>query len=90
MLNPGDTLVLGAAPFDQDEHIDLKEIVLLKHSPWNGQMIRDLGISRQTLIIMVKRKNKVLIPNGNLVLLEGDKIVMYTQMHMSNAHNITI
>ena len=90
VLNPGDLLVLGAKPFAQDEHIDLKEVVLLKHSPWNGQMIRDLDISRQTLIIMVKRKNKVLIPNGNLVLLEGDRVIMYTQMHMSHMHNITI
>ena len=83
-------LVLGAETFDHEEHIDLREVILRKQHEWNGQMIRDLGISRQTLIIMVKRKNKVLIPNGNLVLLEGDKIVMYTQMHMSNAHNITI
>ena len=90
VLQDGDTLVLGAAPFDKDEHIDLKEVVLMKHSPWNGQMIRDLDISRQTLIIMVKRGKKVLIPNGNLVLYEGDKVVMYTQTHLSHAHTIQI
>ena len=90
VLQEGDTLVLGAALFDQDEHIDLKEVVLLKHSPWNGQMIRDLDISRQTIIILVKRGKKAIIPNGNTVLLEGDKIIMYTQMHVSHAHHIYV
>ena len=90
VLQEGDTLVLGAAPFDHDEHIDLKEVVLLKHSPWNGQMIRDLDISRQTIIILVKRGKKSIIPNGNTVLMEGDKIIMYTQMHVSHAHLIHI
>ena len=53
-------------------------------------MIRDLDISRQTIIILVKRGKKSIIPNGNTVLMEGDKIIMYTQMHVSHAHLIQI
>ena len=89
-LMVGDMLVIGAEPFDSDEHIDLKEVVLLKHSRWIGEHIRDLDISRQTIIVMVKRKGKVLIPNGNLVMQEGDKVVMYTQQHISHAHHIEV
>ena len=50
VLRAGDALVLGAEPFKDDRHIDLKEIVLRKQHPWNGQRIRDLDLSRQTLI----------------------------------------
>ena len=89
-LQVGDMMVLGAEPFESDEHIDLKEVVLLKHSRWVGERIRDLDISRQTLIVMVKRQGKVLIPNGNLVMQEGDKVIMYTQQHFSHAHNIEV
>jgi len=89
-LMVGDTLVIGAEPFDSDEHIDLKEVVLLKHSRWVGERIRDLDISRQTIIVMVKRKGKVLIPNGNLVMQEGDKVIMYTQQHFSHAQHIEV
>ena len=89
-LQVGDMLVLGAEPFDNDEHIDLKEVILLKHSRWVGERIRDLDISRQTIIVMVKRQGKVLIPNGNLVMQEGDKVIMYTQQHFSHAHNIEV
>ena len=89
-LQEGDMLVLGAEPFGKDDHIDLKEVVLLKHSRWVGERIRDLDISRQTIIVMVKRQGKVLIPNGNLVLQEGDKVIMYTQQHFSHEHKFEV
>lgn len=89
-LMVGDMLVLGAEPFGNDDHIDLKEVVLLKHSRWVGERIRDLDISRQTIIVMVKRQGKVLIPNGNLVLQEGDKVIMYTQQHFSHEHKFEV
>lgn len=85
-----DTLVLGAESFQDDRHIDLKEIVLRRHNPWNGQYIRDLDISRQTIIVMIKRKGKMLIPRGDLKLLEGDKIILYTQTRMSDASHILV
>lgn len=85
-----DVLILGAESFDDNNRIDLKEVVLLKHNPWNGQKIRDLDISRQTLIIMINRNGKAMIPSGDFVLLEGDKVIMYTQMHFNNAHLIQV
>ena len=90
ILLEGDTIVLGAASFSKDEHSNLKEIVLLKHSRWVGEKIRDLDISRQSIIIMVRRRGKVLIPSGDLIMQEGDKVIMYTQMHISHAHHIEI
>jgi len=90
-LRPGDTLVLGAEPYgDDDSHIDLKELILRRHHPWNGQRVRELDISRKTVIVMVKRKGKILIPNGDLKLLEGDKVILYTQTAVSGAGNIEI
>lgn len=90
VVKSGDTLVLGAESVGEDRHIDLKEVVLRKHNPWNGLPIKDLDISRQTFIVMVKRRGKMLIPNGNLVLQEGDKIILYTRKHLSHANSIEI
>lgn len=90
VLQEDDTLVMAAESFGADVHIDLKEVVLKKQNPWNGMRIRDLDISRQTLIVMVKRGGKAMIPNGSFVLMEGDKVIMYTQIHMSQAQKIEI
>ena len=89
-LHPEDTLVLGAKSLGNDKHIDLKEMVLRSQNPWNGQRIRDLDISRQTIIVMVRRKGNVLIPNGDLTLLEGDSIILYTQSHLRGASTIEV
>ena len=79
-LQTGDTLVLGAESLGDDSNIELKEIVLKAQHLWNGQPIRDLDISRQTVIVMVQRRGKAIIPNGDLVLSEGDKLLLYTKL----------
>jgi voltage-gated potassium channel len=89
-LSANDTLVLGAESANDNRHVDLKEMVLRKHNPWNGQRIRDLDLSRQTLIVMVQREGRMLIPNGDLILQEGDKLVLYSQVRLSHANSISI
>lgn len=90
VIKTGDTIVLGAEPFDEQERINLKEIVLKKQNPWTGQRIRDLDMSRHSIIVLVKRRNKALIPNGNMVLYEGDRVFLHTQLHLSNVNDIEI
>lgn len=82
VLKSGDTLILGAESIKDQKHVDLKEIILRKQHPWNGMRIRDLDISRQTLIVMVKRRGTMLIPKGDLVLYEGDVLIVYTKTHV--------
>ena len=89
-LRADDILVLGAEPYDETEHIKLKEIVLEENNPWIGQRIRDLDISRHSIIVLIKRNGKVLIPNGNIVLQDDDILFMYTHLHFNkaNVHHI--
>ena len=86
-LMDNDVLVLGAESVgSSDQHnIELKELELRQHNPWNGQRIRDLDISRQTLIVIVKRKGRMLIPNGDLTLHQGDRVILYTRTRMAHA-----
>ena len=90
VLRANDTIILGAEALKDDKHIDLKEVVLLKHNAWNGQLIRDLDISRQTIIVMVKRNGTMLVPKGELMLMEGDHVILYTQERIANANLIHI
>ena len=89
-LQSGDTVVLGAEYAKDDWHIQLKEVLLRKQSPWNGQRIQDLDLSRQTLIVLVRRKGTMLIPRGDLVLREGDTVLLYTKFHIAGAATINI
>ena len=90
VLRKDDIMVLGAESFQDKEHIRLKEITLQKNNPWNGRRIRDLDISRHSVIVLIKRKDRVMIPNGNLVLREGDMVILYSEMRIPEAEEIEI
>lgn len=85
-----DSVVLGAEPFEEHEKIVLKEVVLRKNHPWTNMLIEDLDISRHSIIVLVKRKNKALIPNGNMKLRAGDNVFVYTQKHFLKANEIQL
>ena len=90
VIQEDDTIVLAAEPYDEAEQIDLKEVVIKKEHKWTGQRIRDLDISRHSIIVLVKRRNKALIPNGNMMLYEGDRVFLYTTLHLGNVGHIEI
>ncbi|MBO5657574.1 MAG: ion transporter [Agathobacter sp.] len=90
VLQEGDSVILGAEPFEEKEHINLKEVVLREENPWCNQRIRDLDMSRHSIIVLIKRKNKALIPNGDMILRAGDRIFLYTQHHIKDASEYEI
>lgn len=79
ILKTGDTLVIGAKNFKEETDIHLREIVVKEKHPWIGQQIREIDISRQELVVMIQRKNKVIIPNGNTFIMKGDAVHIYSQ-----------
>lgn len=52
--------------------------------------ICDLDISRHTVIVLVKRRNKAIIPNGNMILAEGDRVFLYTKQHLREVNEFEI
>ena len=76
--------------YGTEADIHFIRIHLTPRDRWANAPLRDLGISRQTVIIMVRRRNRTLIPNGGLKLLAGDKVFLYTQSHLPHAQDIQI
>ena len=72
----GDVVVLSAAGFYDDSHFVLSEMNLDKHHEWCGHRISEITMSEDSLIVMIKRQGRILIPNGRLRLKEGDVLVV--------------
>jgi len=84
-LLDGDAIVLSAEPLRDRTAIELKEIVLLERSPWNGQLVRDLDISRQTILVSIRRGDNVITPRGSTRLQAGDRILMHTKQPLPDS-----
>lgn len=90
VLQAGDQVILGAEPMEEGKTIKLKEIELQSQNPWTGAKIRDLDISRHSIIVLVKREGKAVIPYGDLTLHKGDIVFIYTQLHLADSNEIEI
>ncbi|MCR4690087.1 MAG: ion transporter [Lachnospiraceae bacterium] len=85
VLKGGDILVIGAqAARDAGKILNMKEVIITGEHSWNNEKIKDLEISRQTFIVMIKRGGKTILPDGDVVLMEHDKVYLYSkkQTHM--------
>ena len=77
VLESGDVVVMCAEKIKEIQPIDLKEITINDGHSWNGVAIKDLDISRQSYIFMIRRRGKAIIPRGNLTIKAGDVILLY-------------
>jgi voltage-gated potassium channel len=79
LLEDGDKVILAAEAFKDDVGIILKEVAIKEKHPWVNDKIKNLNISRQTLIIVIRRKNKIIIPNGDTIIRKGDVAIVYSK-----------
>ncbi len=89
-IREGDSLILGAEATGEDAQLTLKELKLNEKHPWIGHRIKDLDISRQTLIVMIRRKDDAFVPNGETVLQCGDTLFVYSKHKIQDAEMIMI
>lgn len=85
-----DRIVLGAEPFKDHERIKLKEVVLEEENPWTGRRIKELDIPRTSIVVLVKRGEKSLVPHGELMLEDDDKVFIYTQLRLAKTKEIEL
>ncbi|MDO5399796.1 MAG: potassium/proton antiporter [Eubacteriales bacterium] len=75
-IKAGDLLVIAAPSFINQDNISMQEIVIDKGNPWNKKKVKDLSLGKGKLIILIQRDGETIIPCGDDLIKEGDKMVM--------------
>lgn len=79
---PGDILVLSGNKlkhfneYNEDKSTTLTEVSIEEKSGLINKSIKDADIPDDVLIVMIKRKGEVLVPNGNTIINSGDILVI--------------
>ena len=76
ILEKGDLLVIAAQEFTDEENLSMKEVVIDADHKWVNQLIKDIKIGKHRLIVMIKRDNKTIIPDGTTMILNDDILVI--------------
>ena len=83
VLYEQDKLVIGAKNYRDDVDISLKEILIDEQNPWVGKRVKDLDISKDELMLMIRRRNNTIVPNGSTTIRANDGIIMFTNINKS-------
>nr|WP_330366685.1 TrkA C-terminal domain-containing protein [Butyrivibrio sp. VCB2001] len=76
VLKEGDVVALCAEKAKDLQPIELREITINEGHSWNGVAIKDLDISRQSHIFLIRRNGQAIIPRGSVVINAGDVILL--------------
>lgn len=78
-LYTGDLIVCAAPAFEDRENLTLHEVSVGKNHKWKDKKIRELDQGKGLLVIMVKRGDNILIPNGETQICKDDVLVLRKQ-----------
>lgn len=72
----GDKIVLSALSPEENLGLHLMEIQVEKDSKWIGRPLAKIRLGEGKLVLVLKRNEKVMIPNGETVIQENDTMVI--------------
>lgn len=75
VLEEGDSLLLGTVSTGRFE-CRIEEASLEAGHSWIGRRIKELDISRRVFVVMVKRGDENICPQGSTLLQEGDVVLL--------------
>ena len=76
LINQGDIIVLSAPAYHDNHNIHLHELTVYKGHSWQDKLLHELDMEPGTLVIMIRRNKKIIVPNGNTRILEDDVCVL--------------
>ena len=72
LLLAGDEVVFCSKAYDNATVADIREHPLSKNSAWAGKMIKNYPNTDGSHVVMIRRGEEQIIPDGNTVLCAGD------------------
>ena len=72
VIEAGDLLVYAAPTFEDRENLHLHEISVGAHHRWAHKCLRELPDTSRMVIVMLKRGDQSIIPNGDTRIEPGD------------------
>lgn len=75
-LLAGDKIIFSAKSYQNETRENIREHSLSENSQWIGKKIKDYPYRDGSQVLMIKRGNDSIIPNGETVLHQGDVLVI--------------
>lgn len=84
MTDDGEDVMKTFNDFTDNTNAQFSRIDITGGSSWDGKAVKDLGLPRNILIVMVVRGEQRIQPRGDTVLQAGDRVVIITKSFEDN------
>ena len=75
MIDDTDNVLKTFTDYQEEEHLPLLQVFITPNHNWANRPLNDLNLT-DTLILMIKRDEQTIIPNGKTTILPGDQLVV--------------
>lgn len=75
-IYPGDVAVVSGPSLEGDVWGSLVEIPIDRDHDWRGKPLHAIPMEHDRLVVMIKRGNKTIIPDGSTVVREDDVLIV--------------
>ena len=76
MIDENENVLKTFNDYSDEMSISFIEIKLSKNHKWIGLPVKDIIFPPETILVLVYRNNKIVIPRGDTILLENDKLIL--------------
>lgn len=79
VLEAGDKLVLCSLAYERasNEKFNFKEHVVTPDSIWVGKRIKDYPYRQNSMVVMIKRGDEIIVPDGYTIFEKGDVLTIF-------------
>lgn len=68
--------VIAAQEFSDRQRLSMQEIIIDKNHSWVNQSLKQITLDEGSLVIMIKRNETTVIPDGGTLILPDDTLVI--------------
>lgn len=87
MIDESADVMKTFSDYSSEIPVDFIQFKIAAGHPWCGSLIKDILLPPDTLLVMLRRGSENVVPNGNTMLLDGDKLVLSARAS-GNIHDV--
>jgi len=76
MIDEKGNVMKTFSDYSEEVPVEFVKIMIKKNHPWAGRMIKEVTSLPDLLLVLILRGEERIVPKGDTVILEGDKIVL--------------
>lgn len=76
MIDKDEDIMKTFTDYSEETDVCFVQLEITEKDQWNGKVVKDLPIPNDTIVAVVIRDGKAVVPSGKTRILAGDKVIM--------------